>query len=209
MISVIVPTVAGREEHLARCLDNYAATTENYEVLVIPDKDVCGAAWCEGAERARGTHLHFSADDLYPHAGWADAAVGVCERGFLPAPRILNSDGTLQSCGGSDGWETEHPTGEQTDFSRIPFLHREQWERIAPHVVSFLRDRHYFTDNAVSTAAARFGIRTGVHRDYLFTHTLAEQSRGAGMTWEQRMIVDGNAFAQWRDELSRTSSSAR
>lgn len=200
-ISVIVPTIKSREGCLADCLAAYKATTDDYEVIVVKDRPVCGSAWVEGAERATGDYIHFSADDLTPHAGWAAAAIEVCSRGFLPAARVLNTDGTLQSCGGSDGWETEHPTGYATDFSRIPFLSRAQWELLHVQVDSFLRDHHYFTDNAWGYAAAKHGIPTGVHRDYLFTHSLAEQGRGAGMTWEQRMWADREPFEAWWHSL--------
>jgi hypothetical protein len=197
LISVVVPTIAGRERHLETCLRGYEENTEDYEVIVIKDKPTCGEAWVEGARRSKGDFVHFSADDLYPHPSWSVAAMEVVRRGFLPAPRILNDDGTLQSCGGSDGWETEHPTGYQTDFSRIPFLSRQQWELLHEQVDTFLGAHHYFTDNAWGYAGAKHGIWTGVHRGYAFTHSLAEAGRGAGMTWEQRMWADRAKFDQW------------
>lgn len=201
MISVVIPTIDSRQAHLEACLQAYHDTEPAAEIIVIHDKPVCGAAWVEGAGQATGDFLHFSADDLKPHAGWAAAAIEVCSRGFLPAPRILNDDSSLQSCGGSDGWETEHPTGYQTDFSRIPFMAMETWLAIKDRVVPFLRDAHYFTDNAVSFAAAKLGTRTGVHRDYAFVHSLAEAGRGAGMTWEQRMWADRAKYEQWARSL--------
>lgn len=201
MISVVVPTISGREAYLAACLAAYEETTVDVELIVVRDRPVCGEAWVGGAAKSRGDYIHFSADDLTPHPGYAAAAMEVCNRGFLPAPRILNDDGTLQSCGGSDGWETEHATGEQTDFSRIPFLSRNQWERISELVTPFLRISHYYTDNAVSVAAAVAGIPTGVHRDYLFTHSMAEEGRGAGMTWGERMFADEQRFRQWLSGL--------
>jgi hypothetical protein len=197
VISVIVPTIDGRESYLKDCLASYAAHTSDYEVIVVPNKPNCGLAWTEGADLAVGSELHFSADDLQPHAGWSQAAMEVVERGFLPAPRILNTDGSLQSCGGEEAWEREQPTGARAGFSRIPFLSRQQWERIRLLVQPFLRDAHYFTDNAISEAARRCGIPTGVHRDFLFTHHLASAGRGAGTSWERRMQEDHQRFSWW------------
>jgi hypothetical protein len=201
VISVVVPTIAGREDYLSAAKCAYAAHTDDYELIIVEGHPVCGSAWVEGAARSRGDFIHFSADDLRPHEGWAVAARDVVSRGFLPAPRILNDDASVQSCGGSDGWETEHPTGRATDFSRIPFLTRELWERIAPAVSPFLAAAHYYTDNAISVAAQTLGVQTGIHRDYLFTHSLAEPGRGAGMTWGQRMYADEMRFRAWLANL--------
>lgn len=201
MISVVIPTIATREHYLAACIDAYNETAPGCEIVVVEGKPVCGAAWIEGAERATGDYIHFSADDLRPHPGWSVAARDVVARGFTPAPRILNDDGTVQSCGGTGCWEQERQTGEQTDFSRIPFLSRDMWEQIEPVVGGFLREAHYYTDNAVGVAAHIRGFPTGVHRDFLFTHSLADPGRGAGMSWENRMRHDWELFKTWVESV--------
>lgn len=196
MISVIIPTVEGREDQLRDCLASYAAHTTDYEMIVIVnDGHPCGHGWVEGAQVAVGEYIHFSADDLQPHAGWAEAAKATASLGVLPAPRILTAAGELETCGGEDGFE-ERPTGYRTDFTRIPFLTREQWATISPRIESFLRTAHYFTDNAISWAGHHAGIPTAVDRGYLFTHHWAQAGRGAGMSENDRMLHDFGSFRQ-------------
>jgi len=127
VITVVIPTIAGREHWLARCVAAYEASCVDCELIVIPDRGACGIAWQEGAEQASGAFLHFSADDLEPHVGWAEAAVECVESGAIPSPRILNSDGSLQSSG---QWGVDLPAGTVTDIARIPFMSRAQWEAI-------------------------------------------------------------------------------
>ena len=204
MISVIVPTVQGRERFLAECLASYAAHTTDYEIHVIADRETCGQAWLDGADKAEGDYIHFSADDLQPLQGWWQAAIRVCDLGLLPAPRILNGDGTLQTCGGNDQWNNPHenPNGTLVDYSRIPFLTRQQWDDTRPYVEDFLRDAHYWTDNAVSWGAAQAGYRTAVNRGYAFIHHLAQEGRGAGMSEPDRMVHDHGLF----QDLTRTAA---
>lgn len=189
MISIIVPTVTGREEFLAKCEAAYAAHTDDYELIVVTDEPTCGLGWNKGAAQATGDYLHLTCDDLEPHPGWWQAARAVCDDGFLPAPRILNTDGSLQSCG---DWEREQQTGTATEFTRLPFLSRDQWERFGPSL-----PLHYYTDNWFSWRAREQGVETVVHRGYLLTHHLADHKRGAGMSWEDRMATDFRAFEMY------------
>lgn len=193
MISIIIPTVKGRERFLDECLASYAAHSHDYELHVIVDRPACGIAWVEGAEKAVGDYIHFSADDLQPLQGWQEAAIQTADMGVLPAPRILNGDGSLQTCGGNDGF-IERPTGHITDFTRIPFMRRDQWEQIRDRVEPFLREAHYYTDNAISFAGTEKGIRTAVHRGYAFIHHFAQEKRGAGMSEPDRMRHDYQLF---------------
>ena len=197
MITVIVPTIQGRERHLQQCLASYAAHTTDYEIHVIADRPTCGQAWLDGADKAEGDYIHFSADDLQPLQGWWQAAKHVADLGRLPAPRILNGDGTLQSCGGNDQWNNPHenPTGTPVDFSRIPFFTRKQWDDFCTvGLRMFLREAHYWTDNAVSWAAGQAGYGTVVHRGYSFIHHVAQEGRGAGMPEPDRMRHDHQLF---------------
>jgi hypothetical protein len=202
LISIVIPTIKRREHFLRECLSSYAATTTDYEVIIIEGKPACGPAWVEGADRVVGDYIHFSADDLRAHVGWSEAACEVVDRGFIPAPRILNSDGSIQSCG---DWGVESPTGERTEYTRIPFLSKHQWSQIRERVIPLLQSCHYYTDNAISWAARELGVDTGVHRDYLFTHSLAIQGRGAGMTEGERMQADFERFDRWRSGRSLLS----
>lgn len=195
MISVIIPTVPGREEHLERCVRAYEERTlRPPEIIVVENKPTCGIAWQEGAEQATGTFIHFSADDLEPHDGWANAAITAIGMGWLPAPRILRPDGSLESCG---RWEEEQRTGDETEMTRIPFMSHEQWKRIGPMIPT-----HYYTDNWISFKGGLLDIPTRVHRGYQFTHHWAQAGRGAGMSMQSRMLHDQAIYerecAQWR-----------
>ena len=199
-VTVIVPTVKGRERYLEECLASYAAHTTDYELHVIVDRETCGQAWVDGADKAEGDWIHFSADDLQPFAGWSTNAVHVAKCGLQPAPRILNGQGELETCGGTDGF-TELPTGHRTDFSRIPFLSKDNWWRIRDDVAPLLARTHYYTDNAVSVALARIGVGTAVHRGYSFVHHWAQERRGAGMSEPDRMRHDHDLFVAWARTL--------
>lgn len=189
MISVVIPTVTGREEHLERCVRAYEERTlRPPEIIVIRNAPTCGVAWQEGAERATGTYIHFTADDLEPHPAWANSALVAVAMGYLPAPRILRPDGTLESCG---RWEVEQETGDPTPMTRIPFMSREQWKLIGP-----MLPIHYYTDNWISFKGALAGIETRVYRDYQFTHHWAEAGRGAGMSQEDRMRHDEAIYVE-------------
>lgn len=201
-----MPTIEGRESFFKSAEAAYEATTDDYELIVIRDEAACGPAWVQGAAKAKGEYLHFTADDLEPHSGWWQAACETIEHGFLPAPRILNTDGSLQSCG---EWEQEQPTGTETEFSRIPFMRMDTWELIAPLVVPCLPSLQYYSDNIISFTARLLGIETGVHRGFEFTHHLADPGRGAGMTWENRMRHDFDLFekyAQYATLLAQRST---
>lgn len=184
MISIVVPTIAGREDHLARCLAAYEAnTTQPFELIVEHDHPAVGPAWNAGAERATGDFIHLTADDLEPHPGWDMVALETVERGALPAPRVINQHGTLDSCG-LHGVEMED--WAPVPMSVIPFLPVLLWEDYVRPVLPI----HYFTDNWISLRAARAGWPTMVRRGFQFTHHWAQWGRGAGMTQDERMVHD-------------------
>lgn len=183
MISIIIPTITGREIHFERCITAYQQRTANdFEILVERDHPAVGPAWNAGAARATGEFLHLTADDLEPAEGWDVAAIDAVDHGYLPAPRVTNQHGRLDSCG-LHGVELEN--GARVPMSVIPFLTRALFDEIGP-----VLPIHYFTDNWISWRAARAGWSTRVCRGFAFTHHWAEVGRGAGMTYEERMAHD-------------------
>lgn len=57
LISVIVPTVDGREDHLERCVRTYTELAAgNYELQLIIERNhpTCGLGWQAGSEKAEG-----------------------------------------------------------------------------------------------------------------------------------------------------------
>jgi hypothetical protein len=191
-IAVVIPTVTGREDMLARVVAAYDATTPNMTLAVMRGFSTCAEAWNAGAEQLAGsligtTYLHFGADDLVPDDRWWVSAVDAVDQGVMPAPRIVNAAGELDYCG-------EHgrdlPEWTAVQMSVVPFFRWDQWDEIGPCLPI-----HYFSDNYLSYRAALAGYPTAVRRGYSFTHLWAQPGRGAGMSYEQRMRHDGEVFA--------------
>lgn len=169
-LTVVLPTITGREHWLERFKASLVAHTKDYELIVIPDRPACGIAWQEGIEKSQGDYVALLPDDSEVHAGWAEAAMETCDRGFLPAPLVLHTDGSIQSCGGT--WEALEDDGVPTEFTRLPFMSREQIERIGPMIPT-----HEFSDNWVSHRGRQEGIETVVCQGYKVTHHLAPEGR--------------------------------
>jgi hypothetical protein len=182
MISIVVPTVQGREEHLENFKASYAAHTEDYELIVVPnDGKPVGVGWQAGAEKALGDYIHLTNDDCGATEGWWQAARLWCDAGHIPCPRVINPNGTLQTCG---DWDTETPDWTPTTFTRIPFVSREQLDKIGPMIPV-----HYYSDNWVSHRGNMFGYPTTVCRGYTITHDLGSPGRD-----ESRMGLDGQQY---------------
>ena len=171
MISVVIPTITVRHHWLEQCVQAYEFTLRcwDHELIVINDRPSCGVAWNEGIEKARGQFIHLTADDITPVDGWHKPAVASALRGELPAARILNTDGSLQSCGTD---HLEHEEGEEAFVARVPFATREQFDRIGP-----MMNEHYMGDYWFSHRGRECGYRSVVRRDYCFYHHYAQEGR--------------------------------
>ena len=171
MITVVIPTLTVRAHWLDRCVAAYERTLGGYphEILVFTDRPSCGVAWNEGIAQAQGEFIHLSADDLEPLDGWHFPAIFSAASGELPSARILNTDGTLQSCGTD---HLEHDDGEEAFVARIPFATREQFDRIGP-----MMNEQYMGDYWFSHRGRECGYRSVVRRDYCFFHHYAQEGR--------------------------------
>lgn len=174
----MIPTVDGREDHLARCIATYEERTNSaFQIIVIKNRPACGIAWNEGAELAEGDFLHFTADDLEPARGWDLPARKAVKQGAIPECRLFNLDGS----------EWQGPTGN----CHVPFCSRPQWRKIGPHLPA-----HYYTDDWFTVKAQQMGYPLKLMPGYDFTHHWAQPGRGAGMTEAERMVHDLAIFQE-------------
>jgi hypothetical protein len=173
MVSVVIPTIKGREAWLETCVAAYETTCPGAEVVIIRDRASCGEAWIEGAAKATGQYLHFTADDLVPQPGWWQAAVEVADAGGIPAANVLTAKGPQGWLPDSTMWSpVAFVSDEETRNILVPFLSREQFE-----LGDWLLPIHYGSDDWVTFLAERRGILTPYTPEYLFTHGAAPEGR--------------------------------
>lgn len=197
-ISVIVPTVDGRESFLEGCVKRYteqAYGAYDLELLIERNHYACGAAWQAGADKATGDYLHFTDDDIEPHHGWSQPAIEAIERGFIPAPQVWGPHGEPQS---HPQWGVPCTDWQDVYMTSLPFVSRAQYERIAPLFTS-----HYCSDDWFSYRAALAGWPTKVRVGYTFTHWWAQTQRGAGMPEGARLQYDSVLFEQAKKMVER------
>jgi len=175
LLSIVMPTITARREIFARCYSRYRETLAQEEVkhrtqfLILTDYATCGLAWNDGIAQAEGEYIHLTADDIEPLDGWLLPAIEAVKRGDLPAARILNPDGTLQSCGTD---HREAPEGAVAEVARIPFASRAQLDAIGP-----MLEEHYMGDYWFSQRGRECGFHSRVVRNYAFIHHFAPEGR--------------------------------
>jgi glycosyltransferase involved in cell wall biosynthesis len=185
MISVVVPTIDGREEHLERCLDAYKKNTVNeIQLIIVKNKPAVGIAWNEGVKSAVGKYIHLTADDLEPQPGWDVPAVEAADKGMIPHPQVFTVNGNLD-----DRYGDAISDWQQVEMSTIPFMTKEMWYFVGPSL-----NIHLFTDDWFSWKAKLLGYPTVVRKEYKFIHHYAQVGRGAGMTEMQRFQHDQQVF---------------
>ena len=191
MISIVIPTVPGREEFYERCVKAYREhTSGEYEIVTEYDHPSVGLAWQAGAEKCRGDYIHLTADDIEPRPGWHAPAVEAVRLGFIPAPQVYDPSGMPQS---HPLPGVVSPDWSPVQMSALPFCSRPQWEKIAPLLVC-----HYYTDDFFSWRAAQAGWRSRLRTGYSFTHWWAQHRRGAGMSEPERMRHDAGLYQEAR-----------
>jgi hypothetical protein len=144
-------------------------TTPHHEFLIYKDLPTCGEGWNRGIEDSNGTTILLFADDLEAHEGWWLAGQLSLSLGHIPCPRILNPDGTLQSCG---TFAEEAEDGTPSVVARVPFLKREMAKAMYP-----ILPNHYMGDHWITWKGEQLGWPTRVNRSMVFTHHFAMEGR--------------------------------
>ena len=170
MLSIVLPTISGREASFERTRRAYRRTLKGVpnEIIVVRDEKNWPTACNLGYERASGDVLHFGADDLVPLAGWhVDALDLLSVADELPAAFVWNYDTRGEPDNAVDG-----QPGDLTHFTRVPIMRRDQYERIGPWP-----DIDYASDVWLSERARYLGIPTRLVGSYRFVHHWHQHGR--------------------------------
>lgn len=178
-VSIVIPTVKGREASFDRCVHSYKTTLPagwDAEFIIVRDRPSCGEAWNEGAAIATGGWLHITADDIEAKAGWLDAAVH-CRNGFtIPSPILELPRGGTDGEIGADG--------ELARMTPLPFIVTDDWPGCPPI--------HYWSDYAVSRRLELDGHEIRWCHGYRFIHhRVHDEARGR---MERRFHEDREIF---------------
>lgn len=186
-LSIVIPTIAGREESLARAIEAYEKYTKgiSHEIIVVKDEPTWPTACNVGYGRAKADIILFGADDLDPCKGWwREPVFWLSKRDELPNPKVMDYS--------EDGVFSNHLDGEDLDlthFTRVPIMRRDQWERIGPWP-----ELIYYADIWVSEKARTLGIRTRNIHSYKFIHHWSQIGRV-----DSKVNLDESGFALNRE----------
>lgn len=206
-IGIVLPTVAGREAVFERVYAAYERTCPDgwvFDIITPMDYDTVGKAWQAGVDELvedfTGDYLFLASDDAEPHPGWAEVAVKTADAGYVPAPRMLFPDGTLESCG-SMGFGVL--LGESADCTPCRntgtiFMRRDWWHEVGP-----VADGHYAIDDLWCWKAALQGHHVLYRSGMVFTH----HHEGASTAHVRELALTHNLAAL--DEMSRVEHPAK
>ncbi len=194
-VSIVIPTVEGRESSLRRAVRSYVKTLAEtpYEIIIVRDKSTCGEAWAEGAKSAEAPLLHLTADDIEALPGWLEAAKAAATQCTIPAPRVFSPSVPHQASYGHNGDGQLLPLDTlpltACKVSVIPTLPTRLWESILPmpHI-------HYYSDDYVSLRARMGGFKVMTWPGYEFIHHF--ESGGARPDMTDRILRDRTTYFQ-------------
>ena len=191
LISVVLPTIKGREARFEQTREAYLRDSGYpvpIELIIERDHPTVGCAWQAGAERAVGDYIHLGNDDCEPRPGWWQPAIEACDQGMIPSPMVVNAATGMPEA--MPLWGLIAPDWTQVSCAIIPFVSRAQWEAVRPLFLG-----HYYADNFLTIRAKWAGWPCVLRHGYAFTHHWAMEGRGAGMgTQEAREVYDERLF---------------
>jgi hypothetical protein len=177
-LSIIMPTVRGREEQTDAVIAAYRANTPpvlDIELIVVHDHPTVGEAWNAGAQRATGDMLHFAIDDASPHVGWYEAGMRPILDSAdddtvptIPSPTLYFKDGSLEGAGTMGGGMLM-PMGLDGIACRaagILLMPTDLFRRVGP----FLPIHYYSDDEWCWRAWRHFEVEVVACHGYAFTH---------------------------------------
>lgn len=193
-LSIVIPTISGRETDLARAIASFEDTCRqvSHEFIIIKDEPTWPEACNAGFYQATGDVILFSADDLEALPGWWKRPLTHLRlHDELPAPRVYDLKGEFN--GRQFANEMDGQDGDLTHFTRIPLMTRDQWERVGPWPPLV-----YYADLWLSEKARTLGIRTRMVYGFDFFHHWSEIGR---VDSQENLDEAGWALNRLREEM--------
>ena len=158
-LSILIPTIPGREELLRIVSATHVAQHPDCEILT-----TSVYSWGEGlnqlARRAKGDYWLTACDDILPHAGWFHAARQAVDLGFTPATRYWHKDGSPLRAGTDDAAH-----GDRVDWCRSFLLTEEIYSDVGPFI-----DATWYADVDYSERIRETGREIVACDGFSFTH---------------------------------------
>jgi GT2 family glycosyltransferase len=168
-ISVVIPTIKGREALVERTVAAFRATVPGPElqIVLVKERMTIGRAWNDGVPACEGDYLMLAADDVLSHPAWHEAAMQAASNDYYPAPRLDNPDGSVLATGSMGGrWIlTGCADWAPVVSSQFPFMRRELWREVGPSL-----EIHYFADDYLAARARSAGLIPVYRQGYRMTH---------------------------------------
>jgi hypothetical protein len=180
-LSIVLPTIPGREAEVARTIEIYEYRTHvPIEWIIERGHDNCGAAWNAGAPKATGEVLHMGADDIEPETDqWLPAALWAFHNGHVPLGYVREDEiGTFGR-----------------DFARVVICRREWWEPVI--------EQQYWSDNHFDDLMRAAGHTPEIAEGFDFYHRKSMVGRD-----ESRMEREREAYRALREVASEHGSEA-
>lgn len=181
-ISVLMPTITGREVMREEMVAHFLDRTPGFDLEILSPLNFQN--WPAGCNEARktatGDYLLFTADDLEPLAGWADAMAVCLESGVIPAPQVWDF---TKGDGPPVNRNADGPPGSFTAFTRIPALTRAMADAIG-----LMPIMDYYADNWISDKGRTLGWDTRVTEGFDFVHHWHQHGRLDAGDWVSRSI---------------------
>lgn len=184
-------------DYVVSALGTTRPTGWEFDITIPENHATVGEAWNSGAADALDAdYVFFAIDDAVPHPGWCQVAARTVDAGYIPAPRLLHADGSLESCG-SLGFGVLLPEAPDRTPCRScgMFFVKPEWY---DEVGAFL-PIHYSVDDDWSWRASLYDIRCLYRSGFRFTHH--HEQRGSLGT---RALAQEHAQAMTRHAASLT-----
>jgi GT2 family glycosyltransferase len=168
-ISVVVPTIKGRETLCERTVASFRATVpaDELQLIIVRERQTIGRAWNDGIDAAEGEYVMLAADDVLMHPDWWVAAQEAADAGCWPAPNIELLNGAALATGSmGGGWIlTGCADWAPVVSSQFPFFRRYVWREVGPALPI-----HYFADDYLAARARNAGMSVAYRSGYRITH---------------------------------------